>query len=160
MYSVETLRLAKEWLIAEIESERCIVKESYGIDYVRSLSDERLLWVFCNYPKSFSEPRLLRAKKENGGIRLSHYVPLNGLAFYFFNDQNIGDPSMDIQRLEYLHVLKLNQFPVSEFDRRTIAHYLPEFIERNKFAAGYRNDPALIFEEKHAAKLTLKQIPA
>lgn len=93
-------------------------------------------------------------------IKNDGQLPLNGLAYYFFNDQNIRDTSMDVQRLEYLHVLKLNQFPISEFDRRMIASYLPDFIARNSFACGYRNDAKLTFEDKRTTPDLPKQIPA
>ncbi len=76
--------------------------------------------------------------------------PLNRLADMFFGD--VSDASMDVQRLEYLKVLKDNDFPISEFDMRVIDNALPEFLVRVPFASGYTADVKSQIEAKAQSK--------
>ncbi len=92
------------------------------------------------YPDKIEDLLELCANTEMEGRR-----PLNRLAYYFFNDDNIRDTTIDDNRHLYLSVLQKYDFPISEYDRRIIAAYMPEFSKRNSSMDNFRGHPKLNF---------------
>ena len=76
MFSLETMRTAKEWIIVEIETGRCMIPMPHDLAIVKSWND-KVLNDFADQALdwNFSRPVLLDVPKGNQAFRKGHYIP-------------------------------------------------------------------------------------
>lgn len=76
MFSIETMQTARDWVIAEIETGRCLIPMPHDLDVVKRWSDQDLVY-FSDHAMewNFSKPLLVNVPKRDGSFRPGHVIP-------------------------------------------------------------------------------------
>ncbi len=76
MFSIETMQTARDWVIAEIETGRCLIPMPHDLDVVKRCSNQDLIDIADQALEwNFSKPLLVNVPKRDGSFRPGHVIP-------------------------------------------------------------------------------------